>query len=250
MTTPRTTTTKRGTGNAKRATVRRPPATVDPPKPAGIRYQTLDQDKAHGQAFEFTWSLGRCTGKGRRIQCQIAIDEPANWAATNIVTIDVPAFEGLQYGGRSVRFHKLAAAQFKAFFAAVEAKGLKSHIMTQVGAYVPRTITGNPRKLSNHAIGTAIDINAAWNGFAAQPARRGTTGSVSALADFCADFGIYWGGWYSGSKDGMHFEAVDLMTEAELRSACRTHRVDFETQIRPLVVVPPPPPPPPPHKAH
>lgn len=118
--------------------------------------------------------------------------------------------------------------QFRAFFKAVDVKGLKSLLLTQAGAYFSRTSTGRPTVLSNHALGTAIDINAAWNGFGVAPARRGAVGSLAPLADFCADFGLYWGGWYSGRKDGMHFECVTLQDEAALRSACTTHGVDYD----------------------
>lgn len=65
--------------------------------------------------------------------------------------------------------------------------------------------------------GTAIDINAAWNGLGQQPALVGHTGSVRELVSIAVEAGFYWGGWgfgsdaYQGRLDGMHFEINQLL---------------------------------------
>ena len=89
-------------------------------------------------------------------------------------------------------------------------------------------MTGSTEKPSNHACGTAIDINASHNKIRKAPALRGTTGSIREYADFCADFGIFWGGWYGKRNDGMHFECVTLQTDEQLRAACRKHGFELE----------------------
>ena len=50
--------------------------------------------------------------------------------------------------------------------------------------------------LSNHAWGTAFDINAKWNPFTHIPALVGSTGSVRELVKIANDFGFYWGGHF------------------------------------------------------
>ncbi|MEO7327837.1 MAG: M15 family metallopeptidase [Minicystis sp.] len=221
-------TTRRGTGNAKRRRVSVARGAVDPPQPSTITYRALDRDPTQAAAFHFSWTRGSCWNPPKKIQCHVIINSPAGWERTNIVSVVIPALDSLQVGTSTVHFHRLVVPQFKAFFKAVEVKGLKGHLLTHVGAYFSRTITGNPALLSNHALGTAIDINAFWNGYSQGPAPRGAVGSVAALADFCADFGIYWGGWYRRTKDAMHFECVDLQSEATLRAACQTHGVDYD----------------------
>jgi D-alanyl-D-alanine carboxypeptidase-like protein len=222
-------TTRRGTGHAARKTVTRGSGgVVDPPRPSGLVNRMLNRPGPEGDDFRFAWTRGSCWNPPAKIQCHVNITSPVGWAAAHIVEVTIPEFDSLQIGGTSVHFHARVAPQFRAFFKAVDVKGLKSLLLTQAGAYFSRTKTGHRDALSNHALGTAIDINAPWNGYGAAPARRGTTGSLAPLADFCADFGLYWGGWYSGNKDGMHFECVTLQSEAELRSACTTHHVDYD----------------------
>lgn len=59
-------------------------------------------------------------------------------------------------------------------------------------------------KLSNHASGTAIDINPDLHPLASEgtvPANK-----RAAIAQKAADLGLRWGGSYPGRKDEMHFE--------------------------------------------
>jgi len=80
--------------------------------------------------------------------------------------------------------------------------------------YAERPIRGSRFSLSNHASGTAIDLNAPRHPLGARgtftPAQVRTIRAI--LAD---DFDgvIRWGGDYRGRKDEMHFEVVG--TEAE-----------------------------------
>ena len=58
--------------------------------------------------------------------------------------------------------------------------------------------------LSNHAFGTAFDINVQWNPLEALPGR---TGCVFELVPMAHRHGFYWGGHFS-RRDGMHFEVA------------------------------------------
>ena len=210
-------TSKEGTGAAKRKVVKTPPPEPDPPKPAGISYRTLDKDPTHGSEFSFTWTAGTCFNS-TCTQKNVSISKPSDWVSKNIVTVSVP-----ELGLSGLKFHKLVAPQFVALFKAAASKAIKP--VKNSGTCVLRTLTNHENKLSNHAIGTAIDLNGAENPYNAQQAKRGTKGSVAEIADLCADFGIYWGGWYSKHKDAMHFEAVQVLDDAALTAVCKKHGV-------------------------
>jgi hypothetical protein len=134
------------------------------------------------------------------------------WEGTNIVTVTIPQLagvEGLHKEGR-VRFHRKAAAQLLALWAAWEKRGLLARVRTYAGAYAPRFIRGSRTVLSNHAFGTAFDINAAWNALGAQPALEGMPGCLLDLVPVANELGFYWGGHFT-RRDGMHFEVARLV---------------------------------------
>ena len=66
------------------------------------------------------------------------------------------------------------------------------HILTFDGAYAPRFIRCSNKTLSNHAFGTAFDINADKNPLGAQPALAGRKGCVFELVPTAHQFGFYW----------------------------------------------------------
>ena len=144
-----------------------------------------------------------------------AITITNGWDTENLVVVDIPqlrAFRTAGYG--KLRFHKKVAAQFQQLFADWEAAGLISMILSFDGAYTPRTIRSTvpgqvTNILSNHAYGTAFDINAAKNPFTGQPALVGQPGSLRELVPLAYANGFYWGGHFTysgGGHDGMHFE--------------------------------------------
>jgi hypothetical protein len=135
-----------------------------------------------------------------------------SWEADNIVAVTIPQLagvEGLHKQGR-VRFHRKAAAQLLALWAAWDKRGLLARVRTYAGAYAPRFIRGSRTVLSNHAFGTAFDVNAAWNPLGAQPALDGMPGCVLDLVPVANEFGFYWGGHFT-RRDGMHFEVARLV---------------------------------------
>jgi len=72
--------------------------------------------------------------------------------------------------------------------------------------YAYRTIRGYTTTLSNHASGTAIDINAPLHALGAE----GTVAAdkIASLRAKAAALGLRWGGDYRGRKDEMHFEVI------------------------------------------
>lgn len=134
-----------------------------------------------------------------------------DWERKNIVSIEIPQLEGVpgMLPSGKVRFHRLAAEQLKQLFIDWEKAELMGLVLTWAGSYVPRFIRGSRRTLSNHAFGSAFDINVAWNGLGQIPALVGEKGSVRELVEIANKNGFYWGGHFS-RKDGMHFEVAFL----------------------------------------
>ena len=139
-----------------------------------------------------------------------AITIKDNWAALNVVQVEIPQLVGVSGAGMSgkIPFHRAGADQLKALWEAWEDAGLHPLILSWGGSYAPRFVRGSRTYLSNHAWGTAFDLNVQWNGLGVEPALVGKHGSVRKLVPLAAEHGFYWGGWYNGRKDGMHFEVA------------------------------------------
>lgn len=133
------------------------------------------------------------------------------WAANNIVTIDVPQLHGVAGSNGKIAVHKLIAPQVTQIFDAWEQAGHKGKILTWGGSWAPRFIRGSRTYLSNHAWGTAFDINVQWNMLGSRPALKGQKGCVRELVQIAYDKGFYWGGWFKGRPDGMHFECYRVL---------------------------------------
>jgi hypothetical protein len=70
--------------------------------------------------------------------------------------------------------------------------------------YCYREIRGSSTALSNHASGTAIDLNSTKHPLG----KAGTfqLGKVPMIRALAKKYGLRWGGDYRGRKDEMHFE--------------------------------------------
>ena len=137
------------------------------------------------------------------------------WESENIQVVDIPQLRGIPVYGRPssgrMRFHIKAAEQLKTLWAAWEEAGVLHHVLTYEGSYNPRFIRGSREVLSNHAYGSAFDINYQWNRLGAIPALEGQEGSVRDLVAIANDHGFFWGGHFSRRPDGMHFEVAKLL---------------------------------------
>jgi hypothetical protein len=131
------------------------------------------------------------------------------WHKKNITNVTFPAPVGQV---RSSQFHVLIAQQVVSLLQEWYALGMWDRIVTWGGSWVPRFVRGSRSVLSNHAWGTAFDINVQWNQLGRVPALRGERGSVRELVDTAAAHGFFWGGGFAnGRVDGMHFEAAKLI---------------------------------------
>lgn len=111
---------------------------------------------------------------------------------------------------KAIQFHKKAAPALMAALTEIwdycghdQSKIDAAGVSKYAGAYNHRLVRGSTTKWSNHAYAAAIDLNAAENGLYA----KGNMPQFVVDA-FCRQ-GWMWGGWYTGRKDPMHFEAVD-----------------------------------------
>jgi hypothetical protein len=135
-----------------------------------------------------------------------------DWERRNLVKITLPQLtrvKGAPARG-TIRVHRLVTAQWQALFDAWQRDGLLPLLKTWDGGFVPRFIRGSSTTLSNHAWGTAFDINCQWNLRGHLPALRSETGSVRELVPRAQQFGFYWGGHFS-RRDGMHFEVARVL---------------------------------------
>jgi hypothetical protein len=86
----------------------------------------------------------------------------------------------------------------------------------QCWGYAYRKIRGSSTALSNHASGTAIDLNAPAHPLGAHgtfsPAE---VAAIRRILAFC-DHAVRWGGDYHGRKDEMHFEIVGSASDVAL----------------------------------
>jgi hypothetical protein len=135
-----------------------------------------------------------------------------DWEVENIVKVAIPQLAGKKGAPSSgtMRFHRLAATQLQEMFKAWSKARLLGRVITWDGSFVARFIRGSTTVLSNHAFGSAFDINAAFNPLGAEPALPEENGCVFKLVATAHDHGFYWGGHFAKRRDGMHFEVAEL----------------------------------------
>jgi hypothetical protein len=144
-------------------------------------------------------------------------DNPENieilgdWEDKNIVRVNLPQIIGKKDANPlgNVRFHRLTAAQLERLWKAWKDKSLIDRVISFDGAFVPRFIRGSRTTLSNHAFGTAFDINCDFNRLGHSPALMGERGCVREMVSVAHENGFYWGGHFT-RLDGMHFEVAKL----------------------------------------
>lgn len=141
-----------------------------------------------------------------------SINIDPRWVTNNIVAVHVPQLASIQNTNHgTVMFHRLVEHQLVKFFQDIEDAELLDKVLTWGGSWVPRLVRGSSTSVSNHAWGTAFDINVQWNMLGVQPALVGTSGSVRELVEIGINNGFYWGGFFPSRLDGMHFEIFKVI---------------------------------------
>jgi len=185
-----------------------------PPVPKDVKAASLAVRQKLFGAFEF--KPAPIAGNPEAIKIL------GSWTKENITRVTVPQLKGVRgaHAQGYVYWHKAAEAQLVALFQAWEKAGLSHLVLTWAGSWVPRFVRGSRTSLSNHAWGTAFDINVPWNGLRRTPALAGQKGSVRELVPLATQLGFYWGGWgwNTGRLDGMHFEVSRLLSESEIQA--------------------------------
>ncbi|UGQ31549.1 M15 family metallopeptidase [Acinetobacter calcoaceticus] len=131
-----------------------------------------------------------------------------------IVPVEIPQLIGIKGAPKTgiIYVHMKVRDQIQGLWAEWGRLGLLDRILTFDGVFNARFIRGKAKEqiLSNHAFGTAFDINAAWNPYGAIPATADQKGCVYDLVRIAHQYGMYWGGHFK-KPDGMHFEIAQIL---------------------------------------
>lgn len=184
-----------------------------PPRPTAQSYLTGDERKKIFGEFSYVSNPTPSNPEAIKI-----ID---GWDKVNITTITIPQLSNVSGANKGkISVHRLVAPQLLKTFSDWESAGLLGNLLTWGGSWSPRFIRGSRTYLSNHAWGTAFDVNVQWNMLGTRPALKGQKGSVRELVNIALQNGWYWGGWFGydangqvGKRsDGMHFECFKIVT--------------------------------------
>jgi hypothetical protein len=189
---------------------------------AGVAYPAADPLLNHASNQEFQEELFGLIQYERAPTPSDAerINITNDFVQNNIVSTTIPQLIGIVGAPKSGRLkvHKKIEPQLRGLWAAWEAAGILGMITSFDGLWVPRLVRGSQTRLSNHAWGTAFDINASANWLWHLPAFPGENGSLFRHVEIAQQYGFSWGGFYRGRLDGMHFEAVKVLSADELNA--------------------------------
>lgn len=136
------------------------------------------------------------------------------WVRTHLVEAHVPQLArfGVQH---AVTVHYLAKPALLAVWQAWENAGLLDLVHTWDGCWnarYKRGRSGGAENLSNHALGTAWDINAREYPLGHPVDERAP---IRELVPIAEAYGVAWGGNFGGGRtDGMHFEVAKILPDA------------------------------------
>jgi hypothetical protein len=188
---------------------------VHPNWPPDPRYPAQDQQKLEPPA---EWWRKKRFGEFKYRHTPTRRNKEAvtilgKWYQENIVRVPIPQLKNIwgTAGRNTFSFHKKVAKQVTGMFDEWEERGLIYLIEGWSGSYCARFKRGSRTSLSNHAYGTAFDINYPWNRLGHIPALVGREGSVRELVPIANKWGFYWGGHFIRRPDGMHFECAKLL---------------------------------------
>lgn len=113
--------------------------------------------------------------------------------------------------GQTVKVNKLASQAFEGFLKDLNASGYK---LNSVSGHNLKMNTSDPRMLSQHSWGNALDINPDTNPYAGKTpfgSRAMKTDMPKNISELAAKWGLSWGGDWTSVKDPMHFEYTGKM---------------------------------------
>lgn len=131
------------------------------------------------------------------------IENGEHWPdeAKHMVELAVPPLLQVRLNRRQLYVNRAIAGPLTVAFANILERGLQDQVKSFDGCYCIRKQRGDLLRLSVHAWGMAVDINAATN-------QLGTRGDIPVELVKCfTDAGFIWGGeWHR--PDPMHFQFV------------------------------------------
>ncbi|NBV36972.1 MAG: M15 family peptidase [Bacteroidetes bacterium] len=129
--------------------------------------------------------------------------------AIDIISIEVPGCETKFAVCRKV------APIFKAFLAEFNERVEKIDKGKDDWGYAFRQVRGSTDMLSNHASGTAVDVNATKHPLGVEDTF--TDAQRKTIRELCDKYGLRWGGNYVRRVDEMHFEIMESPTSVKAR---------------------------------
>lgn len=135
-------------------------------------------------------------------------------ASSNRDAIDIISIE---VEGCKTKFAvaKKVAPIFRAFLAEFNEKVEKIDKGQDDWGYAFRQVRGSTDMLSNHASGTAVDVNALKHPLGARDTFR--LEQEVTIRELCTKYGLRWGGDYKNRKDEMHFEIQESPRQVKAR---------------------------------
>ena len=139
----------------------------------------------------------------------------------------------VRVGGGAYRVAPSCAPVFAAFMARFDAvvEDLSGPVLDD-WSWADRLVRGSTTSISNHASGTAVDLNALRHGRGSR--NTFTAAQLARLRKLLAAFPVLrWGGDFSTTVDEMHFE-VNVSAVELARFAARTHPTPAPEDDMPL----------------
>jgi len=133
----------------------------------------------------------------------------SNRKSIDIISIEIPGCE------TKFAVAKKVAPIFKAFLAEFNEKVEKIDKGQDDWGYAYRQVRGSTDMLSNHASGTAVDINATKHPLGVEDTF--TDAQRKIIRELCDKYGLRWGGNYVRRVDEMHFEIMESPTSVKAR---------------------------------
>ncbi|MGF6228222.1 hypothetical protein QFZ27_002177 [Inquilinus ginsengisoli] len=193
-----------------------------PPPPTGLSSPSSAWRNTKFGCFKFSQKAVQFRDRVERIVIHGNCDGTVNdWPHANIIDLPSTAFSHADGFRGYFRIHRQAKEPLEELLLQWKNADLLHLVISFAGAFDPRYIFGhnpgdgpqpvkkssNASKLSNHAFGSAFDVNATQNWIGDVPAICGDKGAVRELVAAANAAGFYWGGHFGGGRiDGMHFE--------------------------------------------